>query len=170
MAVWTPDEDATIRARAKTHSAAQIAALLPGRSRASVTGRAWRLGESLAKDDITRRALEHPRRRARRSAPPKLGPAPSEAWPMASPTARRAALAVRPKLVALEALGPGECRWPYGADALRFCAHPVSGGGAYCGAHRGLAYIADPGAYDPESIAAEIERRERRVQVLSPAS
>jgi hypothetical protein len=166
MAAWTPEEDATIRARAKTHSAAQIAALLPGRSRASVTGRAWRLGESLSKDDATRRALEHPgRARVRRTARPPVPPCEApDAWPSAPPHARRAALAVSPRLAPLEALRAGECRWPYGEDDLRFCAHPTFGKGPYCAAHRGLAYVADTGVYDPDALADEIARRETRVR------
>lgn len=166
MAAWTVDEDAMIRRRAKTHSAAQIAALLPGRTRASVTGRAWRLGESLAKDDTTRRALEHPRhsRVYKRATLPRLVPDGPEAWSNASPAARRRALAVQPKRLRLEELGRGDCRWPYGDQDLRFCAHPTVGDGRYCAAHRGLAYVPDQGRYDPEALADEIERREIRRQ------
>lgn len=167
MTSWTTEEDAVIRQRARTHSAAQIAALLPGRSRASVTGRAWRLGESLAKDETTRLALEHPgRARSRRMAqPPRLAPAGPEAWPSASPAARLAALAVRPKLERLEAVETAGCRWPYGEGDFRFCGHPTLGCGCYCPAHRGLAYVPDAGGYDPEALAVEVERREARRQV-----
>ena len=162
MAAWTDEEDAAIRAKARTHSASQIAALLPGRSRASVIGRAWRLGASLAKDDATRLELEHPKRRAKRNAPPVLPADPAEAWPHASPVARRAALAVQPKLLRLEALSARECRWPYGEAEVAFCGHLAEEGAPYCPAHRGLAYVPDPGGYDAEALAALIDRRERR--------
>jgi hypothetical protein len=162
MAAWTNVEDAAIRANARTHSASQIAAMLPGRTRASVVGRAWRLGASLAKDETTRLELEHPKRKARRSAPPVLPADPVEAWPHASPTARRAAMAVQPRLLRLEALTASQCRWPYGEEDVRFCGHVAEEGAPYCPAHRGLAYVPDPGGYDAEALAALIDRRERR--------
>jgi hypothetical protein len=168
MAAWTPEEDAAIRARARTHSASQIAAQLPGRSRASVVGRAWRLGESLAKDEATRLELEHPKRRAKlrqaASAPPAMAPAPKSAWPSASPSARRAALAVQPRLVRLEQLTVRQCRWPYGEADVRFCGHGTAAAAVYCQAHRGLALVPDPGGYDAEALAAEIDRRDRRAR------
>lgn len=163
MAAWSPEEDAAIRARVRTHSASQIAALLPGRTRASVVGRAWRLGESLTKDPTTRLELEHPKRRkAGRAAvpvPPAEGPG---AWPSASPAARRAALAVQPRLVALEALAARDCRWPYGEAEVRFCGRTTGEGSAYCPAHRGLAYVPDPNGLDAEALAALIDRRDAR--------
>jgi hypothetical protein len=165
MAAWTPQEDAAIRARTRTHSASQIAALLPGRTRASVVGRAWRLGESLGKDETTRLELEHPRRaraRLRRAAPPSLAPSPEEAWPSASPAARRAALAVQPRLVRLEALSVRQCRWPYGEETLRFCGHGTAAGAVYCTAHRGLAFVPDPAGFDAEALAALVDQRDRR--------
>jgi hypothetical protein len=162
MAAWAAQEDAAIRAHARTHSASQIAALLPGRTRASVVGRAWRLGASLAKDDTTRLALEHPKRKARRTAPPVPPAESAEAWPSASTAARRAALAVQPRLVRLEALEARECRWPYGEAEVRFCGHVAEEASPYCLAHRGLAYVPDPGGYDAEALAALIDRRERR--------
>ena len=164
MAAWTPEEDDVIRTRARTHSASQIAGMLPGRSRASVVGRAWRLGESLTKDPTTRLELEHPRRRrARAFTPPVPSPEGAGAWPSASPAARRAALAVRPRLVALEVLRARECRWPYGEAELRFCGQGTGEGSAYCPAHRGLAYVPDPSAYDAEALAELIDRREVRL-------
>ena len=163
MAAWTPEEDDVIRTRARTHSASQIAGMLPGRSRASVVGRAWRLGESLTKDPTTRLELEHPRRRrARAFAAPVPPPEGAGAWPSASPAARRAALAVRPRLVALEVLRARECRWPYGEAELRFCGRAADEGSAYCAAHRGVAYVPDPSAYDAEVLADLIDRREAR--------
>jgi hypothetical protein len=163
MGAWTPEEDAAIRARARTHSATQIAALLPGRSRASVIGRAWRLGASLAKDAATRLELEHPRRRARvRLAPPIPPAADADAWPSASPAARRAALAVRPRLLRLEEVPARGCRWPYGDGDVRFCGGRAGEGSAYCPAHRGVAYVPDASGYDPEALVAIIDRREAR--------
>ena len=163
MAAWTPEEDAAIRGHAKTHSATQIAALLPGRSRASVIGRAWRLGASLSKDAATRLELEHPRRRAKgRPAPPILPAADAEAWPSASPAARKAALAVQPRLLRLEALPVRACHWPYGEGEVRFCGQPAGAGSVYCPAHRGLAYVPDPDRYDAEALAVLIDRREAR--------
>jgi len=163
MAGWTSEEDAVIGRYAKTHSAAQIAAMLPGRSRAAVTGRAWRLGASLAKDEATRNELEHPNRRRAARGPPQLGPAARAAWPSAPAAAVRAAGAVTPRLVTLEALGAGQCRWPFGDLDIRFCGHPTRSGRSYCPGHHGLAYVPDPIGYDPESWATAIERSERRI-------
>ncbi len=164
MAAWAPEEDAVIRGHAKTHSAAQIAGLLPARSRASVIGRAWRLGESLAKDEATRRELEHPKRRRPRHAagPPALPADDLGSWPSASARARRAALAVQPRLIPMEALRRGDCRWPYGEGTLRFCGRPAQEAKPYCAAHHGLAYVPDPADYDAEALAKVIDRREGR--------
>jgi hypothetical protein len=165
MAGWTLEEDGVIRRHVKTHSATQIAALLPGRSRASVIGRAWRLGESLAKDEVTRRELEHPRRRGLQRVPSAPTPPADDprSWPAASLRARRAALTVQPRLAPMAALKPGECRWPYGEAELRFCGQPVTTASPYCAGHHGLAYVPDPAPYDPEVIAKVIDRREGRV-------
>ncbi len=165
MAGWTLEEDGVIRRHVKTHSATQIAGLLPGRSRASVIGRAWRLGESLAKDEVTRRELEHPGRRT----PPRVPKPPSPpvddpaSWPAASARARRAALAVNPRLAPMAALKSGDCRWPYGEVELRFCGQPVMIASPYCPGHHGLAYVPDPAPYDPEALAKAIDRREGRI-------
>ncbi len=163
MTGWTPEEDAVIRNRARTHSATQIAGLLPGRSRASVIGRAWRLGASLAKDSATRRELEHPGRvRPRRAAPPLMPAEDPRTWPAASAGARRAALAVEPRLIPMAALRAGDCRWPYGDGELRFCGRRAREGRPYCAGHHGLAYVPDPAAYDAEALAKIIDRREGR--------
>ena len=163
MAAWTLKEDAAIRGHAKTHSATQIAAMLPGRSRASVIGRAWRLGASLSKDAATRLELEHPRRRAKARPVPPIPPvADAGAWPSASAAARRAALAVQPRLLRLEALPVRGCRWPYGEGEVRFCGQPAGAGSVYCPGHRGLAYVPDPTGYDAEALAVVIDRREAR--------
>lgn len=43
MTDWTAEEDAVIRANWLTHSASQISRMLPGRTRAAITGRVTRL-------------------------------------------------------------------------------------------------------------------------------
>ena len=98
----------------------------------------------------------------------QLSPAtrPSNAT-VASMMARRAALAVQPTLKPLEALGAGECRWPYGDAHVRFCGQPTLGPGPYCRAHRGLAYVADAGGYDLDALANEIDRRDRRLRATA---
>jgi hypothetical protein len=165
MPAWTADEDARLRANARTLSASQIAAMLPGRSRASVISRAWRLGAGLGKDETTRRALEHPRQpEPRRSRPPSLAPAPADSWPSASLGARRAALCVRPRMVSLEQLAHRQCRWPYGEEPVRYCGHPAEAGGSYCEAHRGIAYIPEQSPYDTDALAAAIDRRDERIR------
>lgn len=163
MPAWTAHEDEIIRAHAKTHSATQIAGLLPGRSRAAVTGRAWRLGASLAKDETTRLSLEHPKRRRVWAAPPTPPPANPSAWPRASRAARLEAARVTPRMSPLEEVGEAGCRWPYGDERVLFCGEPARAGSAYCRGHHGLAYVPVAGVYDPEGVAKEIERKEARL-------
>ena len=171
MAAWTTEEDAVIRELAKTHSAAQIAQRLPGRSRASVVGRAWRLGMSLAKDEATRLELEHPhRKRARRdSCPPRFAAATMEAWPQTPEPVRRAALAVQPRLMLLEQLSGNHCRWPYGEAEVRFCGRPRVDAAPYCGPHRALAYQPETAPVDVEALAAFLRGRDRVQEAAKPA-
>jgi GcrA cell cycle regulator len=46
---------------------------------------------------------------------------------------------IQPRLVPLEALGKGDCRYPYGGDkdgeAISFCGHPRFQGSSYCAPH-----------------------------------
>jgi GcrA cell cycle regulator len=49
---------------------------------------------------------------------------------------------VRPRLIALVELEPGDCRYPYGGDKegeeIGFCGHPRQPGSSYCAPHVGL--------------------------------
>lgn len=166
MPAWSQDEDLTIRRHARTHSASQIAAMMTGRSRAAVIGRAWRLGESLAKDAATKLELEHP---GHRRAAAVLRPSPARAaepWPAIASEARRAAMKVEPLMARLEQLETSQCRWPYGEDTVRFCGRASAAEGPYCAAHRGLAYVPDGSSYDADALALEIERKENKARTM----
>jgi GcrA cell cycle regulator len=123
-------------------TAAEVARVLGGVSRAAVIGKINRLGHSkrAAQEHATATAspVTRPRRRPRewmpRSAP---------CWPpQPLPPLREAPLQGPP--VRLAALGPCACRWPIDdpgpgrMHATLFCAAPIEGR-SYCPAHLALA-------------------------------
>lgn len=63
-------------------------------------------------------------------------PAPAAEHP--EPTKLRC-VGIRPRLLSLVELEPGDCRYPYGGDkegeAIHFCGHPCFRGSSYCAPH-----------------------------------
>jgi GcrA cell cycle regulator len=53
--------------------------------------------------------------------------------------ARLRSVGIRPRLLSLCELAPGDCRYPYGGDeegeAITFCGHPRFRGSSYCAPH-----------------------------------
>ena len=66
---------------------------------------------------------------------------PQSALQPAKPVKLRC-VGVRPRLIALVELEPGDCRYPYGGDKegeeIGFCGHPRQPGSSYCAPHVGL--------------------------------
>ncbi|MBI5261335.1 MAG: hypothetical protein HY852_05890 [Bradyrhizobium sp.] len=75
--------------------------------------------------------------------PPKTAPLdlvrpPMAAFRRAEPVKLRC-VGLSPRLLSLDELEPGDCRYPYGGDrdgeAIAFCGHPKRQGSSYCAAH-----------------------------------
>jgi GcrA cell cycle regulator len=66
------------------------------------------------------------------------GQPPKKAFEQAEPVKLRC-VGVRPRLIALLELAPGDCRYPYGGDKegeeIAFCGHPRHPGSSYCMPH-----------------------------------
>ncbi|RXH19532.1 GcrA family cell cycle regulator [Bradyrhizobium guangzhouense] len=82
-----------------------------------------------------------------RAAPPCLNLPPPSALKPANPVKLRC-VGVQPRLIALDELEPGDCRYPYGGDKegeeINFCGHPRQSGSSYCTPHARL--TCGPGA------------------------
>ena len=76
--------------------------------------------------------------RPRESSPLERIRPPMSALKRTEPVKLRC-VGLKPRLVSLLELGPGECRYPYGGDrdgeAITFCGHPSQAGSSYCAAH-----------------------------------
>ena len=76
-----------------------------------------------------------------RAAPPGLNLPPPSALKPANPVKLRC-VGVQPRLVTLDDLERGDCRYPYGGDKeseeISFCGHPRQPGSSYCTPHAHL--------------------------------
>lgn len=74
----------------------------------------------------------------RRPALPSLNVPPKSAMKPAAPVKLRC-VGIKPRLISLVELDPGDCRYPYGGDkdgeAITFCGHPRQPGSSYCAPH-----------------------------------
>ncbi|GLR85338.1 GcrA family cell cycle regulator [Bradyrhizobium iriomotense] len=72
---------------------------------------------------------QHPSGKGEASKPPLVPAEP----------AKLRCVGIRPRLVSLLALKPGDCRYPYGGDKdgepIAFCGHPRRPGSSYCTPH-----------------------------------
>lgn len=118
-------------------------------TRSAVIGRAKRMGldafERVPSPPIMP-SLPGESRLARPSSPLLLSQPPKSAFKSAGPVKLRC-VGIRPRLVSLLELDPGDCRYPYGGDkegeAITFCGHPRRPGTSYCTPHFDL--IRGPG-------------------------
>ena len=113
-------------------------------TRGAVIGRAKRLGlvapERIPSPPLAPRLPDGERpvttRRAEAWTPP-----PRQAFTPAKPVQLRC-IGIRPRLLPLLALAPGDCRYPYGGDKegeeIVFCGHPRQSGSSYCAPHARL--------------------------------
>ncbi len=75
-----------------------------------------------------------------RRSPEPVG-SPIAAAPAAKPAApvRLRSVGISPRLLSLDQLAPGDCRYPYGGDRdddpITFCGHPRQPGSCYCTPH-----------------------------------
>lgn len=72
------------------------------------------------------------------SLPRELQQPPESAFRPADPVKLRC-VGIRPRLISLTELEPGDCRYPYGGDKegdeIAFCGHPRRAGSSYCAPH-----------------------------------
>ncbi|OAF17305.1 hypothetical protein AYJ54_37195 [Bradyrhizobium centrolobii] len=63
---------------------------------------------------------------------------PKSAMKLAAPVKLRC-VGIKPRLISLLELAPGDCRYPYGGDKdgeeITFCGHPRTSGSSYCTPH-----------------------------------
>jgi GcrA cell cycle regulator len=145
---WAPEHSQALREyRVRGMSYAEIADALNARFGTSYTrnatiGRGKRMGLGGGeRQQLDGKPERHADERAakrisrRREAEPA---APSETPQRAEP-ARQRCVGVRPRLLELVDLEPGDCRYPYGGDregeTIAFCGHPQRKGSSYCSAH-----------------------------------
>jgi GcrA cell cycle regulator len=109
-------------------------------SRSAAIGRAKRMGLAVRADDRNRSSSmpTAPRvQRAFSSASPDHAPAP-----LTRAAVKLRCVGIRPRLIPLIELEPGDCRYPYGGDKegepIVFCGHPRTEGSSYCPAHFNL--------------------------------
>ena len=117
-------------------------------TRNAVVGRAKRLGlglstpERMISPSIVPSLPGQPARRtAVRASPPCLNLPPPSALKSANPVKLRC-VGVQPRLITLDELERGDCRYPYGGDkegeGISFCGHPRQPGSSYCTPHARL--------------------------------
>lgn len=115
-------------------------------TRAAIIGRARRLGlfgppQIASPSIVPLRPDETCGPSPRQQALPALNFPPKSAMEPAAPVRLRC-VGIRPRLVTLLELAPGECRYPYGGDRdgeeIAFCGHPQQPGSSYCSPHAGL--------------------------------
>jgi len=112
-------------------------------SRNAVIGRAKRMGLA-APARVESPPLVPPRPSAPRPLPPRnsapagRGQPPKSAFKTVEPVKLRC-VGIRPRLIPLLELEPGDCRYPYGGDKegeeITFCGHLRHPGSSYCAPH-----------------------------------
>jgi|GEM_PF-946957 len=157
---WPPERcDALREYFVKGMSYSEIAKAINARfgtsyTRNAVLGRAKRMGlvapERIKSPSIVPPLLAGQRPARRRESgssllspirPAKSVPASALALAHAEPVKLRC-VGIRPRLISLVELEPGDCRYPYGGDKegeeIAFCGHARQPGSSYCAPHFGL--------------------------------
>ena len=146
---WAPEHSVALRELvAKGLSYSEIAKTINERfgtnyTRNAAIGRSKRMGligpAKPASPSLRPNRLKPPRpqRRGRSRAVASAQPIPA-AVESAEPVRLRC-VGIRPRLVPLVELEPGDCRYPYGGDRdgepITFCGHPRRQGSSYCTPH-----------------------------------
>jgi GcrA cell cycle regulator len=114
-------------------------------TRSAVLGRARRMKLAMPAGPERGPTLRPPKLRQAKAPARQLraGRAEEIAMPPAMPDRpeplRLRCVGIRPRLVSLVELAPGDCRYPYGGDregeAISFCGHPRFRGSSYCAPH-----------------------------------
>lgn len=142
MSEWTDVEITTMRdLAAKGYSATQAKEELPGRSRNSILGKAFRLGFSFNSQPARNPSP------AKRNRPRIVKVKSEDCQPKVSVSERK-----RHDAIMLLFVGEGkkllldtrdnECKWPMGGELLEpmACADPIRPGSSYCRPHHRLAH------------------------------
>lgn len=124
-------------------------------TRSAVIGRARRMGLAGPKQGEPAPIMSASSRPVRPGQTPAAsgGEPRSPAGEPPSPTKLRC-VGIKPRLISVLELGPGDCRYPYGGDKdgeeITFCGHPRRPGSSYCAPHlhltRGAGTAADRAA------------------------
>lgn len=166
---WSEARVARLRElHAEGWSSTHIAAALGGITRNAVIGKLHRMGDS-AQHASARHSSEAPRETAVGS-----GEQAQPSGAIAAGAERRADEGVRiaprqleapvPKMLLLDALGTGSCRYPIGTpghEDFGFCGHPSEPGRVYCAYHDAVCHVrmtrraAEALAHQRSSLRAE---------------
>jgi GcrA cell cycle regulator len=152
---WTGPriEQLTKLALAGKMSAAQIANELGGCSRNAVLGKIHRLRLIFTKPDTPPRVRREPKLRIAYVNGHSNQMRITE-WIPADQVELRCAEIV-PRNLALEALEPNDCRFPYDDGPFTFCGHPQREGSSYCTAHYSLTRVCTRPVLSREEILAK---------------
>ncbi len=146
---WTPAHCEALREYvAKGLSFSEVAHALNARfgtgyTRNAALGRAKRMGLRGSKrpersNRVPLRPNKPPVRKLKKAPAPGPEPAPRPSPERPEP-ARLRCVGIRPRLLPLVELEPGDCRYPYGGDKdgepIVFCGHPRRPGSSYCAPH-----------------------------------
>lgn len=133
---WTAERMARLRSLVEQRLSTAEIAILMGISRNAVCGAVFRSKITLTASTPARRGkrvASPPRKKKPEAAPPpllvNLKPAPFVA---------REAKGVTARLVTLNDLKQGDCRWPYGDGPFHFCGCECAFGASYCAGHAKL--------------------------------
>jgi GcrA cell cycle regulator len=123
------------------YSASLIADSLGNISRQAVTAKIHRLGLPRRGEGRhpTKELISSGQRTSMPRAFQRTAEQPPKAPPIASPALR--CVEIVPRSLSLIDLEPGDCRYPYGDEAITFCGHPKQAGSQYCTPHHALCWV-----------------------------
>jgi GcrA cell cycle regulator len=148
--IWTPEQcDAFRKHVAAGLSFSEAAQALnaefgTAHTRSAIIGRARRMKLPVRARPQRGPQLRRPKQErghvsAAGSGQARPAPVPAAAPLRRSEPVKLRCVGIQPRLVPLEALGKGDCRYPYGGDkegeAITFCGHPRFEGSSYCAPH-----------------------------------
>ena len=134
--IWTEERTAELaRLYADDYSASLIADALGNISRQAVIAKIHRMG--LPRRGVGRHPTKELTADGQRTSMPRalrrVVPRPSPPPPVINISLR--CVEIEPRHLSLLDLEPGDCRYPYGDEAITFCGHPKMEKTSYCVPH-----------------------------------